>query len=63
MGDEMKSLIHEWHDRREAGCCEDEGPFCAESKAWAQGYLAALADVEAAQPTKTYLRRSSKRPL
>lgn len=41
----MRALIGDWHDANEAGCCDDEGPFCPSSKAYAQGYLAALAAV------------------
>jgi hypothetical protein len=41
-----QALIHEWHDRNEAGCCDDKGPFCEPSREWAMGYLCALAEIE-----------------
>jgi hypothetical protein len=42
--DAMKALVGVWHDMNEAGCCDSDGPpFCPESKAYAHGYLAALA--------------------
>lgn len=46
----MQALVAEWHDANEAGCCDsDEPPYCAESKAYAQGYLAALASLGSAE--------------
>lgn len=43
----MRSLVVDWHDQNEAGCCDsDEPPYCAESKAYAHGYLQAVADAE-----------------
>jgi hypothetical protein len=43
----MRALVGEWHDANEAGCCDDDQPpFCPESKAYAHGYLAAVARME-----------------
>jgi len=47
VNDEMRSLIVDWHDANEAGCCDYDGPYCGESKAWARGWLAGQAAMDA----------------
>lgn len=45
--DAMRALVIEWHDANEAGCCDgDNPPYCPESKAYAHGYLAAVARMD-----------------
>lgn len=44
----FRALASEWHDMTEAGCCGDGERFCGSSENWARGYLAAIADAEAA---------------
>lgn len=46
--DARRSLIWDWHEMNEAGCCTEDGPFCVESKAFAQGYLYAVSEAESA---------------
>lgn len=46
--DARRSLIWDWHEMNEAGCCHEDGPFCEASKAFAEGYLYAIAAAEAA---------------